>query len=178
MHPLTQFRYCPECGSSGFIVNNEKSKKCIGCGFIYYFNPSSATAAFILNDKNELLICRRAKDPAKETLDLPGGFSDMNETAEEGIIREIYEETGLRATVRKYLFSLPNTYVYSGFTVHTLDLFFLCDVKYTDSHKAADDVSELMFIPLEKINPDDFGLPSVKKAVSRFVEMMNKIPDV
>ena len=44
-HPLAQFLYCPECGSPHFEVNNEKSKKCTACGFVYYFNPSSATVA-------------------------------------------------------------------------------------------------------------------------------------
>ena len=44
-HPLAQFLYCPECGSPHFEVNNEKSKKCTDCGFVYYFNPSSATVA-------------------------------------------------------------------------------------------------------------------------------------
>ena len=73
-HPLAQFLYCPECGSPHFEVNNEKSKKCTDCGFVYYFNPSSATVALILNEKKELLVCRRAKEPAKGTLDLPGGF--------------------------------------------------------------------------------------------------------
>lgn len=48
-HPLDLFQYCPECGSSHFEVNNEKSKKCTDCGFVYYFNPSSATVALILN---------------------------------------------------------------------------------------------------------------------------------
>ena len=78
-HPLDQFLYCPKCGSSHFEINNEKSKKCADCGFVYYFNPSAATVALILNEKNELLVCRRAKEPAKGTLDLPGGFIDMNE---------------------------------------------------------------------------------------------------
>ena len=86
-HPLSQFLYCPECGSSHFEVNNEKSKRCADCGFVYYFNPSAATVALILNEKNELLVCRRAKEPAKGTLDLPGGFIDMNETGEEGVAR-------------------------------------------------------------------------------------------
>ena len=95
-HPLAQFLYCPECGSPHFEVNNEKSKKCTDCGFVYYFNPSSATVALILNEKKELLVCRRAKEPAKGTLDLPGGFIDMNETGEEGVGREVWEETGLK----------------------------------------------------------------------------------
>ena len=94
-HPLAQFLYCPECGSPHFKVNNEKSKKCTDCGFVYYFNPSAATVALILNEKNELLVCRRAKEPAKGTLDLPGGFIDMNETGEEGVAREVLEADDL-----------------------------------------------------------------------------------
>lgn len=95
-HPLNQFKYCPKCGSAHFEIHNEKSKQCTDCGFVYYFNPSSATVALILNEKDELLVCRRAKEPAKDTLDLPGGFIDMNETGEEGVAREVEEETGLK----------------------------------------------------------------------------------
>ena len=82
MHPLEKFEYCPRCGSKHFVVHNEKSKLCENCGFVYYANPCSATAAFIINEKNELLVVKRAKEPAKGTLDLPGGFCDMYETAE------------------------------------------------------------------------------------------------
>ena len=84
MHPLDLFKYCPKCGSSHFEIRNEKAKKCADCGFTYYFNSSAATVAFILNAKNELLVCRRGKEPAKGTLDLSGGFIDMGETGEEG----------------------------------------------------------------------------------------------
>jgi len=125
-HPLELFKFCPKCGSSHFEENNMKSKRCADCGFVYYFNPSAATVAFILNEKEELLVCRRGKNPKKGTLDLPGGFVDMGETGEQGVEREIQEETGLSVTSPEYLFSLPNTYLYSGFLVHTLDLFFLC----------------------------------------------------
>ena len=54
-HPLNQFKYCPKCGSAAFEIHNEKSKQCTDCGFVYYFNPSSATVALILNEKDELL---------------------------------------------------------------------------------------------------------------------------
>ena len=88
-HPLSLFKYCPRCGSVRFEVHNGKSKACRDCGFVYYFNPSSATVALILNEREELLVCRRGKDPAKGTLDLPGGFIDMYETGEEGVAREV-----------------------------------------------------------------------------------------
>ena len=124
MHPLDKFKHCPVCGSTRFEVHNAKSKHCADCGFTYYFNPSSATVAFILNERGEQLVCRRGKSPAKGTLDLPGGFIDMQETGEEGVAREVREETGLTVVRADYLFSLPNLYEYSGFMVHTLDMFF------------------------------------------------------
>ncbi|KAA6321850.1 Bifunctional NMN adenylyltransferase/Nudix hydrolase [termite gut metagenome] len=169
-HPLSQFKYCPICASEQFIIANEKAKKCTACGFVYYFNPSSATVSFIMNDKGELLVCRRAKAPAKGTLDLPGGFIDMQETAEEGIIREVSEETGLTVKEALYQFSLPNIYIYSGFPVHTLDMFFLCKVEETSGIKAMDDVADCFFLPLDKINPEEFGLVSIRKGITKFLK--------
>ena len=168
-HPLSQFQYCPKCSSPYFAVNNEKSKKCADCGFVYYFNPSSATVALILNEKNELLVCRRAKDPAKGTLDLPGGFIDMNETGEEGVAREVLEETGLKVKQAIYQFSLPNIYVYSCFPVHTLVMFCLCIVEDMSHFSAMDDVADSYFLPLGEINPDDFGLDSIRRGLISFL---------
>lgn len=168
MHPLGLFKYCPKCGSSHFEVNDEKSKKCADCGFVYYFNASAATVAFILNDRDELLVCRRAKEPAKGTLDLTGGFADMAETGEEGVAREVLEETGLKVNEAKYLFSYPNTYLYSGFLVHTLDQFFLCKVDDASKVEAMDDVAESFWVPVKDIQPELFGLDSIRKGVERF----------
>ena len=170
MHPLTLFSHCPECGSEKFQINDEKSKRCAACGFVYYFNPSSATVAFILNDKKELLVCRRAKEPAKGTLDLSGGFVDCGETAEEGVAREVLEETGLKVARTTYMFSLPNTYLYSGFLVHTLDMFFQCEIEDDVQLKPQDDVAEAFWMPLDKVNPEEFGLDSVREGVKRFLQ--------
>lgn len=169
MHPLEKFHYCPVCGSAHFEEHNEKSKCCQTCGFVYYFNPSAATVAIILNDKDELLVCRRGKEPAKGTLDLPGGFIDMNETGEEGICREVQEETGLTVIHTKYLFSIPNTYPYSGFVVHTLDLFFRCTIADRGILLAQDDVAETFWIPIKDVKPEDFGLTSIRRGIEHFL---------
>jgi mutator protein MutT len=168
-HPLDLFQFCPKCGSAHFEVRNAKAKQCADCGFVYYFNPSSATVALILNEQNQLLVCRRAKDPQKGTLDLPGGFIDMDETGEEGVAREVKEETGLVVEQAQYLFSLPNLYPYKGFLVHTLDMFFLCKVKHTEQIQAMDDVSDTFFLPLSEIHVEDFGLLSIRKGLARFL---------
>lgn len=174
-HPLEIFRYCPVCGSPHFVVNNFKSKRCEDCGFVYYANPCSATAAFIVNEKNEMLVVRRAKEPAKGTLDLPGGFCDMYETVEEGMRRELKEETGLEVQDIQYLFSSPNVYQYSGMGVHTLDMDYLVRVN-SDAIapvRAADDVAEAIWLPISEVNPADFGLTSIRNAVSRFLREKN-----
>lgn len=109
------------------------------------------------------------KKPAKDTLDLPGGFIDMYETAETGVTREVKEETGLDVVRTRYLFSLPNLYEYSGFTVHTLDLFFRCEVDDVDDYRAMDDAAELYFIPIDRLNPDEFGLRSIREGLIRWL---------
>lgn len=173
MHLLEQFRYCPKCGCCSFLENDEKSKRCTACGFVYYFNASAATVAFILNEKGELLVCRRAKEPSKGTLDLAGGFVDCYETAEEGVAREVLEETGLEVTEARYQFSLPNTYLFSGFLVHTLDQFFLCRVKDEENLSAMDDVADSFWVPLSELNPEEFGLGSIREGVKRFLKEHN-----
>ena len=170
-HPLADFRHCPRCGSDAFAPHDGKSMRCTACGFTYYYNPAAATAALILNDRNELLVCRRAHDPARGTLDLPGGFCDVGETAEEGVAREVTEETGLRVVRADYLFSLPNRYVFSGFVVATVDLFFRCRVAADDAPaEAHDDASELLWVPLRALRPEAFGLESIRKGIRRFLD--------
>lgn len=171
MHPLAQFKYCPKCGSDRFVENNFKSKRCEDCGFVYYFNSCSSTIALIVNENRELLVATRAHEPVKGTFDLPGGFVDMNETGEEAVIREVKEETNMEVTDARYLFSIPNLYVYSGFEVRTLDMVYLCKVGDTSTFKAEDDVAKLQFIEITDLNPDLFGLLSVKEVIRKIQKM-------
>ncbi len=169
-HPLNKFVYCPLCGAKAFDVHDDKSKRCRQCGFTYYFNPSVATAAVITNDCGELLVVRRGKEPAKDTLDLPGGFCDLFETAEEGVAREVKEETGLLITESEFLFSLPNTYPFSGFVVHTIDMFFACKVLGINMACAMDDVAELRWMRWQDVLPNEFGLESIRRGVKRIID--------
>ena len=170
-HPFHQFRYCPKCGSSRFVENDAKSKRCEACGFVYYFNPSAATVAVIRNRKGEILCARRAKEPARGTLDLPGGFCDCFETGEEGVKREVLEETGLRVTRTQFLFSIPNQYPYSNFLVHTVDMFFLCEVDEAPL-QPMDDVAELVWKPVEDLRVEDFGLRSVAQGIEKIKKIL------
>lgn len=173
MNILEKFHYCPVCGSKHFNVNGPKSLKCSNCGFEYFLNPGAACVAFILNSRHELLVERRKYDPSKGTLDLPGGFADVGERAEQSIAREVREETGLEINSAKYLFSLPNKYRYGGIDIPTQDLFFLCEVKDESALHASDDAAECMWLPLSEIHTELFGLRSVRQGLLDFIELQS-----
>ncbi len=167
MHLLDTFKHCPKCGSNTFAENDFKSKRCGNCGFVYYLNPSAANVAVITDGKGNILVATRSKEPAKGTLDLPGGFCDCHESAEEGVIREVLEETGLKVTATRYLFSIPNIYSYSGMEIHTMDLFFECRTADKATLRAADDVQELQWMAIETLDSNLFGLRSIREGVER-----------
>jgi NADH pyrophosphatase NudC (nudix superfamily) len=171
------FRFCPVCGTDDFVQHNVKSKRCNRCSFIMYVNPSAAVGAFIVNPEGELLVCVRANEPSKGKWDLPGGFIDAFETAEVAVSREIEEELGMKVDAGSYLFSEPNEYVYSGWTLPTLDMFFLFEVGNVIP-VPADDVAECYFVPLEELEINRFGFLSMQRAVTRFkteYQLRNKI---
>lgn len=139
--------------------------RCADCGFVMYVNPAAAVAVFVVNKKGELLVCVRGNEPAKGTYDLPGGFVDEGETALEAAARELKEELGLTVMTPRYLYSIPNEYTFSGWTLPTLDLFFEVTVSDDFVPTAADDVSECFYIAKAHIDPQRFGLKSVREAV-------------
>lgn len=169
-YPEKILNFCPRCGSKQFNVLNPKAKKCDDCNFIYYSNASAATAAIIRDSEGKILFARRAFEPFKGSLDLPGGFVDPNETLENTLTREIKEELNLTLKEFRYWKSFPNEYFYSGLVYFTLDLFFLCEVESFEPIQVADDVTEFEFLKPTKELIDSIGLLSIKKIIKEYIK--------
>ena len=175
-HCLDAFKYCPRCGSAHFRIDGERSRQCEDCGFTYFLNASAATAAFIVRegaDGKEILVGRRAQEPAKGTLDLPGGFVDPGESVTDGIVREVREEVGCEGEIVRFLFSLPNGYEFSGFRVPTADCFFEVKIPDETAVFGQDDCVDLEWVALKDVRPEDFGLDSIRKAVEKYIKAYN-----
>lgn len=74
-------------------------------GFTYNFpRPAVTTDTLVFKEGDqciEVLLIKRRKDPYKGYWALPGGFLEIEETPEEGAMRELKEETGLKINILK-----------------------------------------------------------------------------
>lgn len=131
----------------------------------------------MVDPAGNLLFLKRAKNPSKGLLGMPGGFIDAGETAEEALTREIQEEIGLHVHELRYLVSFPNLYRYQGVAYNVLDFFF---VAFLDDFAAAagapDEVEEIVVLAPEAIDPERIAFPSMQKAVAYYLAHRGNLP--
>jgi NAD+ diphosphatase len=168
------FRYCPKCGAAGLRLHTAKLFKCGSCGFEFFLNTATAVAGVITDRRGNLLVTVRAREPGKGTWDLPGGFADPGESAEEALKREAKEELGLDVLSARYFCSAPSTYEYKGVTYEVVDLAYICEVEDASKAKAMDDVQSVLFLSPAEIDFGKFGGSSTRDIVSHWVSKGHK----
>ena len=97
-------RYCTNCAAALEWIalaedGGDKTRlRCPACGWTHWGNPTPVLAAIVeCTDRNgEILLARNAAWPGK-FFGLITGFMEAGETPEEGIAREVHEETSLVA---------------------------------------------------------------------------------
>lgn len=169
-HPVNVLKFCPRCGSAQFNATGSRSFQCGDCSFNYYVNASAAVAVLLFSDKGELLFTRRAIEPHLGQLDLPGGFIDPMETAEQAAIREIREELGIKIHSLRYFCSYPNVYIFSGYSVFTLDLAFLAKTESLHQMTAMDDISSFEFINPHHVDLEQLPSISMKNILKELIQ--------
>ena len=96
-----EFRFCPRCATPLALLSEaedggEKARlRCPACGFTHWNNPTPVLAA-VIEYEGQILLARNAAWPGR-MFALITGFMEAGETPEDGIAREILEETSLTA---------------------------------------------------------------------------------
>ena len=98
-----EYRFCPACATPLQLLAQDEDGgaktrlRCPACGWTHWNNPTPVLAAVIeLADRDgQLLLARNAAWKGK-MFGLITGFMEAGETPQEGIAREVAEETSLR----------------------------------------------------------------------------------
>ncbi len=166
---MKPFRYCPRCQKPLNVVE-ERLLDC-SCGFHFYINPAPCSLAVLTNAHKEILFVVRGRAPRKGYLDLPGGFVEYQESAEQGIRRELTEEIGVVPNALQYFGSYPDRYLYNGIRYHVLSSAFsgILSAREAAQVRAADDISGYEWHPRIKLPMSRFAFPSMKKIFEDFL---------
>lgn len=98
---------CSYCGTR-FPAAAPRPVTCRTCGNTSYLNPLPVVVAIVPLGTG-LVAVRRNIEPAKGTLTLPGGYLDCGETWQQGVQRELFEETGIRIPAEEFrLYDVAN----------------------------------------------------------------------
>ena len=172
-YPSAVWKHCPYCGSAEINWGNgTHCMLCATCGHNFFINAAAAVVALIVDNQGRYLFTRRRNEPFKNTLDLPGGFVNLNETAEDAVKREVAEELNIEITGLRYFGSFHNRYLYNGIVYFTLDIAFLCEVNNFTTLKAADDICAYEFIKPNDIDVEKIGLESIKIIAGKIKTMI------
>ena len=94
------FVFCPQCAARlEYLVALEdggtrERLRCVACGYTHWNNPVPVLAA-VIEYQDQILLARNAAWPGKMYA-LITGFMEAGETPQEGLAREIREETSLQ----------------------------------------------------------------------------------
>jgi ADP-ribose pyrophosphatase YjhB (NUDIX family) len=162
------FRCCPSCQSKGISFDGIKKFHCRACSFTFFHNVAAAVAA-VLEYDDQIVLIERNKEPGKGKLDLPGGFADPDESAEDAVRREVKEELGLDLGELKYLGSYPNTYDYKGVTYKTCDLFFSSKINTLPTVFDTREIKELVLMHPSEMVDEQIAFESTKMCLHHFL---------
>ena len=98
---MIEYKFCPLCGELLTQRDIEGRSRIVcpddSCGFIFWDNPVPVVAAIVEHNGHVLLA--RNKEWPEGMFGLITGFLENDETSEEGVIREVHEEIGLKSEV-------------------------------------------------------------------------------
>ena len=170
------FRFCPSCASPRISSEGGRKWVCPDCGFEYFHNVA-VSASVIIDAGGSFVLLKRANEPRRGFLSLPGGFVDPGERAEDGALRECREELGWAPDRIEFLATFPNSYPYRGVPYATCDLYFSAEAAASEIAEFRTDPGEvagLVLIPFDAIPWDEIAFESARLALRQHLRQSRK----
>ena len=171
MPPTFEKNYCPYCGEdiSSRKIEGKERKFCEACDRVIWRNAEPVSAVVVEKD-DKLLFVKRGIEPGKGKWSLPAGFLEYREQPVKGAVRELEEETGLKANPDDLEFlEALNMERFPGQRL----LATMYKINYQDVEgklKAGDDAVEASFWTLEELRKD-----KEEELRSHFVEVIEDL---
>ena len=115
------------------------------CGFVHWNNPIPVVAAIVEHDDHVALV-RNVGWP-EHWYGLVTGFLESNEMPEEGILREVEEEIGLKAELQSYVG------MYEFYRQNQLIIAYHVTVDSKDVELCVEEIADQKWVHVEQVKP-------------------------
>lgn len=145
--------------------------RCRRCRYLIFDYPRNAAGVLVVRG-DRVLMLRRAAEPRRGCLDIPGGFMDAGESIEGNARRELREETGLTVAAMRPLGYWWDRYFLRGFGYFpTMNWYFVARWR-SGTPVAADDAASAEWVPIARLGRTGARLawkhmPAVFRALRR-----------
>ena len=156
-------RYCGRCGKKLQPDTKERMMRCACCGNMVYPKIAPAVIVGVIYD-NKILMTKYSDREYKKYA-LIAGFTEIGETAEETVRREVMEEVGLHVKNIRYYKSQP--WALSG----SLLAGFFCELDGDDTISLQEDeLSVGKWAYADDLELEDDGISLTREMILKFKE--------
>lgn len=155
-------RFCGRCGSPMVPDHAERMVRCENCGNLVY--PKICPGVIVaVTDGNRLLLTKYANRPGVVNYALVAGFTEIGETLEGTVRREVMEEVGLKVKNIRYYKNQPWSFS------STLLCGFYCEVDGSTEVKLdTEELAVAEWFEREDIPLDNDGISLTREMIHMF----------
>lgn len=156
-------RFCGRCGTMTVHDDRERMMRCPNCGNMIF--PKIAPAVIIAVTNGDRLLLSKYAGRSYNRYALIAGFTEIGETAEQTVQREVMEEVGLRVKNVRYYKTQP------WGVESDLLLGYFCDLDGDDAIQLDQmELSMAEWFDRDKVPAEDDGISMTREMIRVFVE--------
>lgn len=160
-------RFCGRCGQRLLHSETLRMLSCPCCGNQVF--PKIAPAVIVGVTNGESILLTKYADREYTRYALVAGFTEIGETAEETVRREVFEETGLLVSEPRYYGSQP-----WGFDLNLL-LGYFCEVKDASALRLdEEELADAAWVHYSELPRDEEGLSLTQRMIGAFRDSFRK----